>query len=56
MDKSTLQAFATRVTQANRSELVVVIYEAALASIAEGKSALEAGAIPDARREIDRAK
>ena len=56
MNKQTLQAFATRVTQANRSELVVVIYEAALASIAEGKSALEAGVIPDARHEIDRAK
>ena len=56
MNKDTLQGFATRVTQANRTELVVVIYEAALASIAEGKSALEAGAIPDARREINRAK
>ena len=56
MDKETLQAFATRVTQANRSELVVVIHEAALASIKEGKEALEAGAIPEARREIDRAK
>ncbi len=56
MDKSTLQAFATRVTQANRSELVVVIYEVALASIKEGRDALEAGAIADARHEIDRAK
>ncbi len=56
MDKSTLQAFATRVTQANRSELVVVIYEVALASIKEGRDALEAGAIADARTEIDRAK
>ncbi len=56
MDKSTLQAFATRVTQANRSELVVVIYEVALASIKEGKDALEAGAVTDARHEIDRAK
>ena len=56
MDKSTLQAFATRVTQANRSELVVVIYEVALASIKEGKDALEAGAVTDARHEIERAK
>lgn len=56
MDKEVLQGFATRVTQANRSELVVVIYEAALASIAEGKSALEAGALPEARHEIERAK
>ncbi|MBO6109160.1 MAG: flagellar protein FliS [Eubacterium sp.] len=56
MNKETLQGFATRVTQANRSELVVVIYEVALASIAEGKSALEAGALPEARHEIERAK
>ena len=56
MNKETLQAFATRVTQANRSELVVVIYEAALASIAEGKFALEAGDVTGARHEIDRAK
>ena len=31
MDKKVLQEFATRVTQANPSELVVVIYEAAIA-------------------------
>ena len=36
MRKELLQEFATRVTQANRSELVVVIYEAILASIKEG--------------------
>ena len=33
MDKKVLQEFATRVTQANPSELVVVIYEAAIASM-----------------------
>ncbi len=37
MDKKVLQEFATRVTQANPSELVVVIYEAAIASMKEGK-------------------
>lgn len=56
MDKERLQEFATRVSQANRSELVVVIYEATLASIAEGKSYLEKNEIPDARKEIERAK
>ena len=56
MDKEKLQEYATRVTQANRSELVVVIYEAVLASIKEGKSYLEKGEIPQARNEIERAK
>lgn len=56
MDKEKLQEFSTRVSQANRSELVVVIYEAALASIAEGKSYLEKEEMPAARNEIDRAK
>jgi flagellar protein FliS len=56
MDKDVLQGFATRVSQANRSELVVVIYEAAIASIQEGKSFLEKQEIENARHEIDRAK
>lgn len=56
MEKEKLQEFATRVSQANRSELVVVIYEATLASIAEGKEFLEKDKLPEARREIERAK
>ena len=56
MDREKLQEFATRVSQANRSELVVVIYEAALESIAEGRAALEKNEIAEARKEIDRAK
>lgn len=56
MDKEKLQEFATRVSQANRSELVVVIFEAALESIAGGRSALEKKDITEARKEIDRAK
>lgn len=56
MEKEKLQEFATRVSQANRSELVVVIYEAALASIEEGKSCLEKDDITEARKEIDRAR
>ncbi len=38
MEKERLQEYAARVTQANRSELVVIIYEATLASIEEGKN------------------
>lgn len=56
MEKERLQEFAARVSQANRSELVVVIYEAALASIEEGKSCLENDDITAARKEIDRAR
>ena len=56
MKKELLQEFAARVTQANRSELVVVIYEATLASIAEGKQRLTEGQIEEARTEIARAR
>ncbi len=56
MEKERLQEFAARVTQANRSELVVVIYEAALASIEEGKSCLEKNDIMAARKQIPRAR
>lgn len=56
MRKELLQEFATRVTQANRSELVVVIYEAILASIKEGKEYLSEGQIEEARTEIARAR
>lgn len=56
MEKEKLQEFATRVTQANRSELVVIIYEAAIESIELGKSFLEGNNLPEARKEIDRAR
>ncbi len=56
MEKERLQEFAARVSQANRSELVVVIYEATLASISEGKKYLEKNELAEARKEIERAK
>lgn len=56
MKKELLQEYAARVTQANRSELVVVIYEATLASIAEGRQCLTEGRIEEARTEIARAR
>ena len=52
MEKERLQEYAARVTQANRSELVVIIYEATLASIEEGKKYLKQGEIEAARHEI----
>lgn len=56
MEKEKLQEYAARVSQANRSELVVVIYEAALESIAAGRICLEGQRIEEARKEIDRAR
>lgn len=56
MEKNKLQEYATRVTQANRSELVVIIFEATLDSIEEGKKCLEKEDIGQARIEIERAK
>ena len=53
MKKDVLQAFATRVTQANKTELVVIIYEAALASIEEGRKALDAGMNAHIAKPID---
>lgn len=43
-------------TQANRSELVVIIYEAFLDSVEEGKGFLREGDLPACRREIERAR
>ncbi len=56
MEKERLQEYAARVAQANRSELVVIIYEATIASIKEGKKYLSEGAIEQARKEITRAR
>lgn len=56
MDKEKLNSYAARVAQANRSELVVIIYEAFLDSVEEGTKLLQAGEIPACRREIERAK
>lgn len=56
MDKEKLNAYAARVTQANRSELVVIIYEAFLDSVREGKRSLKEGNIEECRREIERAR
>lgn len=56
LDKEKLNAYAARVAQANRSELVVIIYEAFLDSVSEGTKLLTEGNIAECRREIDRAK
>lgn len=56
MEKEKLNAYAARVAQANRSELVVIMFEAFLDSVDEGKRALEEDRIQECRREIERAR
>ena len=56
LDKEKLNAYAARVSQANRSELVVIIYEAFLDSVEAGSQFLKDGQIPECRQEIERAK
>lgn len=56
MEKERLQEYAARVSQANRSELVVIIYETVLASIEEGKKYLTDNEVEPARKEIARAR
>ena len=56
MEKEKLNAYAARVTQANRSELVVIIYEAFLDSVAARKQFLKDENMSECRREIERAR
>ncbi len=61
MDKERCNEYATRVTQANRSELVVVILEALSESIGDARKALSeqpvsSENIKEAYREIDRSR
>ena len=41
MEKEKLNAYAARVSQANRSELVVIMYEAFLDSVKEGDAQMK---------------
>lgn len=43
MNKDMIQAFTARVTQASRSELIVILYEMILSEITEAKKAYEIG-------------
>jgi flagellar protein FliS len=43
MKKEAIQIFATRVTQASKSELIVILYDMILAEIKEAKEAYEEG-------------
>lgn len=56
MEKEKLQDFTLRVTQSNRSELVVIIYEIIQTYLEEGKAAFEAGNIPKYRESLKKAR
>lgn len=56
MEKNRLKEYATRVTQANRSQLVVIIFEASIESIHEGKKYMLAGKLEESKKEINRGK
>lgn len=56
MNKEKLNAYAARVSQANRSELVVIIYEAFLDSVKEGDKQMKQGNMPACRQEMERAR
>ena len=49
MEKEKLNAYAARVSQANRSELVVIMYEAFLDSVKEGDAQMKQGDMPACR-------
>jgi len=56
MKKEAIQAFATRVTQASKSELIVILYEMILTEIKEAKEAYEIGNLVAFDRELKKAQ
>ncbi len=56
MEQEKLKAYAARVSQANRSELVVIMYEVMIESIQNAKVAFAEGWIEDALAEVKRAQ
>lgn len=56
MKKELLQQFTTRVTQANRTQLVVTIYDIILASLEEAKEAYAVENMDEWRHSLERAQ
>lgn len=56
MNKEKLQDYTLRVTQSNRSQLVVVIYEIILTYVEEGKAAFEAGNVQEYKKSLRKAQ
>ena len=56
MKKEAISAFTARVTQASRSELVVILYEMILTEIEEARDAYAADNMPNFDKELKRAQ
>lgn len=56
MKKEAVQAFATRITMASKSELIVILYEMILAEIGEAREAHEKGELAVFDRELKKAQ
>lgn len=56
MKKETVQAFTARVTQASKSELIVILYEMILSEIAEAREAFDRGDQSSYDRELKKAQ
>lgn len=56
MKKEHLQEFTARVTQANRTQLVVTVYDIILVSLEDGKQAFEENDMQEFRHSLERAQ
>lgn len=56
MKREDIQAFTARVTQASRSELIVILYEMILTEIKEAKEAYQQGDLKTFDRELKKAQ
>ena len=56
MKKEAIQAFAARVTQASKSELIVILYEMILTEITEAREAYEVGDLAAFDKELKKAQ
>lgn len=56
MKKEQLQEFTARVTQANRTQLVVTVYDIILVSLEDGKQAFEENDMQEFRHSLERAQ
>lgn len=56
MKKELLQQYTTRVTQANRTQLVVTVYDIILTSLEDAKEAYQSGVKDEWRHSLERAQ
>ena len=56
MTKSEINEYAMRISQASRSEIIVIMYEVAIKYIDDGVLALQDGNVQEFRHDIKKAK